>query len=644
MRRKLNLFFTTSLLLNSSMSLLAFTINANNASINNFVSDNVDIKTATKYANETSIVGKSLLIGKNKGFSTNNLLKDMYNQNHFTHIDNLTGNNTGNDFINDWTSKLDGNSINTIQSLFQRNGINQFKVDDITNNINSYSNYRNILPMVKNYLNNYILSNDDTVNIIDWMLKNIKNLIPNINDYFSYINYIPIIINIINELLAYWDQEDNFSGNTTFEKMQDYMSKKAKFAQAWNIPGHEKWYYIKNEAKNWNWNQFYEYIAGVNFNYMFKSISGKYIGEMISDNIKYVLWGAGFIGFNSDNFNATFSATLNKILTNPVAWPYLIKTIIPLVKSKVLKLTNPTLGIDSITWDDKTPIKNNTVKLKKVLNVFQKLISSKDDMTKLVINLMTGPFGEDIIAKATFAWNDTYWTLPEIQKKFSFISAISDIPQQFVNSLKTAIKNVPINNTINKIFDFTSKYLTTNPLIDLKDLVQYLDLTFGTKDFINALNNLKYIIKHTTTDDISKTKEILEILGVQFHGEIKFKQGSFFSNFSNWLNSPTSSLNSLLNIIVDKTYHNGILDNILKDQENVYKDMYSKYFDINNNSYFTLCNIVMNIFKHNDDSVSAVLSYKIKNNLDNKSYDITFKNDNFLTSKIFKITLFHISQ
>jgi len=644
MRRKLNLFFTTSLLLSSSMSLLAFTIDTNNISINNFANNNVDTKTATKYANETSIVGKSLLIGKNKGFNTNNLLNDMYNQTPSIQIDNLTGKNTGNDFINDWTSNLDGNSINTIQSLFQRNGINQSKVDAITNNINSYSSYHDILPMVKNYLNNSILSNDDTVNMIDGMLKNIKNLIPNINDYLSYTNYIPIITNTIDELLADWDQEDNFSRNTTFEKMQDYMSKKATFAQAWNIPSHEKWYYVKDEAKNWNWNQFYEYIAGVNFNYMFKSISGKYIGEMISDNIKYALWGARPIGFNSDNFNVTFSETLNKILTNPVAWPYLIKTIIPMVKSEVLKLTNPTLGIDSITWDDKTPLKNNTVQLKKVLTIFQELISSKDNMLKLVTNLMTGPFGEDIIAKATFAWTDSYWTLPEIQKKFSFISAISDIPQQVVNSLESAIKNVPISDIINKIFEFTNKYLTTNPLIDLKDLVKYLDLTFGSKDFINALNNLKYIINHPTTDNISKTKEILQLLGVQFGDETNFKQDSFLANFSNWLNTPTSSLNSLLNIIVDKTHHNGILDNMLKDQENLYKDMYSKYFYINNNSYFTLSHIEMNTFKHDDGSVSAVLSYKIKNNLDNKSYDITFKNDNFLTSKIFKIKLFYISQ
>lgn len=218
MRRKLNLFFTTSLLLSSSMSLLAFTIDTNNISINNFANNNVDTKTATKYANETSIVGKSLLIAKNKGFNTNNLLNDMYNQTPSIQIDNLTGKNTGNDFINDWTSNLDGNSINTIQSLFQRNGINQSKVDAITNNINNYSSYHDILPMLKNYLNNSILSNDDTVNMIDGMLKNIKNLIPNINDYLSYTNYIPIITNTIDELLADWDQEDNFSGNTTFEK------------------------------------------------------------------------------------------------------------------------------------------------------------------------------------------------------------------------------------------------------------------------------------------------------------------------------------------------------------------------------------------------------------------------------------------
>lgn len=639
MRRKLNLFLTTSLLLSSSASILAFTIDKNSIIINNNFNGNVDTDIATKYANETSIVGKALLIGNNKGFNTNNLINTMYSQNTATDISNLTGANTGNDFINNWTNNLDGNSINVIQSLFQRNGINQSTVDTISQNINNYSEYCNILPQIKNFLNNSFLASDT---IID-LLKNLKNIVPNISDYLSYANYIPVVTTIIEELLTDWDQENNFIGNTPLQKMEDYMKKKGTFAQAWNIPKNEKWSYVKDRAGKWNWNQFYEYIAGANFNYLFKLVSGKYLGEMVTDNITYTLGIPS--GFDVDNFNTTLSSSLDKILTNSQAWPYLVKTIIPMLKSEVLKLTNPTLGIDSITWDDKTLIENSTIQLKTVLTVFQKLLSSKDDLLKLVTNLMTGPFGEDIIAKVTVAWTDSYWTLPEIQDKFSFISAISDIPKQVVDNFETIIKEVPINETINKIFDFTNKYLTNNPVIDLKDLSTYLDLTFGSKDFIKALNNLKYMIDHPTTND-SVAKEILTTLGVQFDGQTSFKESSVLASLSKWLNTSTSSLNSLLNLIVNKK-QSGILNNMLAEQKTLYKDMYSKYFDFTNSTYFTLSNIVMNKFIHDDGSVSAILSYTIKNNLDNKSYDITFKNNNFITSKekkVFKITSFYANE
>lgn len=648
MKRKLNLFFATSLLLSLSMSIFAFTIDTNNIGLAT-VNSNIDNDTATKYANETSIVAKSLVIGKNKGFNTNNLLNDMYKQNQASDINNLTGNNTGNDFITNWTSKLDGNSINTIQSLFQRDGINQSAVNTIVNNITNYSTYSSILPMVKSYLNNTTLANDGMINTINGLLNTIKSLVPNIDDYLSYTKYIPIVTSTIKELLTDWDQEDSFSGNTPLQKMDDYMSKKATFAQAWNIPKNEKWHYVKDRAGNWNWNQFYEYIAGVNFNYMFKLLSGKYIGDMISDNITYT-WGVPTpTGFNSANFNTTLSATLDKILTNSEAWPYLIKTIIPMVKSEVLKLPNPTLGIDSITWSNKKLNDNNTIQLKAVLAIFQRLISSKDDLLKLVTNLMTGPFGEDIIAKATIFWatifwEDTYWTLPEIQSKLSFVSAVSDIPKQVVDNLETVIKTIPINETITNIVAFTNKYLTINPVIDLKDLSIYLDLTFGSKDFVNALNEIKHLIDHPT-NDTTKIKAILELLGVDFkNGQTKFKTGSVLASLYNWLNIPTSSLNSLLNIIVNKT-HNGILDNMLAEQQKLYKDMYTQYFDINNSNYFTLSNIKMKKFVHDDGSVSAVLSYTVvTSSLDKESYNVTFKNDNFLKSKNFRITLFHINK
>lgn len=640
MKRKLNLVFATSLLLSSSMSILALTINHHNMQNNKFIKTTTDsnMEVATKYANETSIVAKSLLIGKNKGFSTNNLLNNMFYQSQ-PDINNLTGKNTGNDFIDDWTSKLDGNSINNIQSLFQRRGINQSQVDAISNNIKNYNSYHQIVPTVKSYLNNSILSNSSTVNLVDTTLKSIKTLVPNIEDYLFYSKYIPLIITTMKELSTNWAQENDFSGNSRLAKMEDYMSKNATFAQAWNIPKHEQWYYVKSRATNWDWNQFYQYIAGVNFNYMFKLISGKYLGEMITDNISYTLGVPS--GFNSDNFNTNFITIFNKILSNPEALPYLVRTIIPLLKTEVLKLPNPTLSIDNITWDDKNITNSsNSLQLKQILTIFQNLISSKADLLKLVTHLMTGPFGEDIIAKTTIVWTDSYWTLPEIQDEFSWVSAISDIPQQIVDNLEAKIKNIPINDKINQIFAFTNKYLTINPIIDLKDLTRYLDLIFGSKEFNDALNMIKYIINYPK-DDTSKTKEMLQLLGVDFQGGPRFKKNSVFANFTNWLNSPTSSLNTLIKTVTNDKTDDGILDNMLKTEKDLYHEVYTKYFDFDNHTYFNISNIKMDRFLHDDGSTSVILSYDIKNNLDNKSYSVKFKNNNFFKSKNFKLIFFH---
>ncbi|WP_342277019.1 hypothetical protein [Spiroplasma endosymbiont of Nebria brevicollis] len=641
MKRKFNLFFATSLLISSSLSALAFVINPNEIKNQTIypTSGNIDNQIAVKYANETSIVGKSLLIGQNQDFNTNDLLNNMYGQNQSNDINNLTGTNSGNDFIKNWTTNLDGNSINTIQPLFQRHGNNQDSINKITKNISSYQKYVTYLPMVKSYLNNSFLSQDSTVNLVGTALKLVKGLIPDIDNYLSYSTYLPMATSAVKELLSDWDQPQDFSGDNLLAKMKDYMSKNGTYAQAWQkLNDFDNWHYVETRAGEWNWTQFYEYIAGVNFNYIFKLISGKYIGDMIADNITTTLGVPS--GFNSDGFLKTFTDAISKIVTTPAALPYLIKTIVPVLKEKVLKMENPTLGINSVTWNDGNA--NKAVAIKTVLLELQHLLSpaGHDELISLISDLLGGPFGEDIVIKPT-GWPVTsYWTLPEIFSKFSFIISIHDIATKIADSLSSILKSIPIDDYINKILDFTNKYLTTNPVIDLQDLSKYLDLTVGKTEFTSALIDIEDIIDNPSSSTHS-IKEVLAILGVQFNGETTFKVGSVFDSLSAWLNTPNSSINQLLGIIQGDKDHPGIIDNVITEQETLYQDKYTKYFDMSNTTYFIVSDVKMNKYEDDDGITSAVLSYQLLNKLNGNCYQISFTNNDFINTKDFKLTLFH---
>lgn len=631
MKRKFNLFFATSLLASSMLTTLTSVISPNEINSKTINSSNIDNETATKYANKTSIISKALLIGKNQGFNTNDLLNNMYNQNQSSDINNLTGGNTGNDFIKNWTTNLDGNSINTIQPLFQRHGTNQDSIDKITTDMSSYQSYNTYLPMVKKKLNNIFLSQDVSVNSFDYGLKVAKEKIPDIDNYLSYANYLPVVTTVVQELVNDWDQPKDFSGANLLAKMKDYMSKKGEYAQAWQkLKGHDNWHYVESRAGNWNWTQFYEYMAGVNFNYVFKLISGKYIGDMITDNIYLT-------GFDSATFLKTFSDAISKIINTPSAFPYLIKALVPIIKEKVLKLEAPTLGIKTVTWKD-----NNTTKsvvIKKVLLELQDLLSpaGHNNLVSLISSLFSGPFGEDIIINAA----GLLYTLPEIfsTSPYSWFISVNDIATKVADSLTDILKSIPIDDYINKIITFTNKYLTTNPDIDLEDFSKYFNLTIGNKDFSTALLDIKDIIDNPNSS-VHNAKEVLEILGVQFNGKTNFKTGSVFDSLSTWLNIPNSSINQLLSIIQDNNYP-GIIDNMIKEQQDLYQDKYAKYFDMSNNTYFIITDVKMNKYQDDDGTISAVLSYKMLDKLKSNSYQIAFINDDFINTKDFKLNLFH---
>jgi len=656
MKQKINLLFATILLTTSSVATFALVANptdpnkANNypfSPINNNSIENVDTKTAEQYANETAIVNKSLLIGKNQGFNTNPLLNNMYQLLPTSNINNLTPiNNTANDFINHWTQNLNATSINTIQALYQRNGIKQPEVEKINRKINEYKNDATYLPQIKNYLTNSNLSNPIIMNLIDNSLKN-KKLVPNISEILSYIKYDQLLFDAINECLTDWDQQSQFSGATALDCMHDYMSKKGTISEAWQNTnrGWPNWYYVQMQASNWNWNNdFYEYMAGVNFNYLFKKVSGKYLGDMLTENITLNPLAKHF---NDQQFAKTFQAALDKIINNPNTWPYLVKAIIPIIKIKFLNLDNPTLGIKNITWDNPNPIAKNTkqvVELKTILTKLQHFLSpeGRSDLINLIASLLGGPFGEDIIITVYPLDNPLCYTLPEVFKTYSWFISLNDIASQVVDQLRAGIENLEIPKWISKIVDFTNKYLTNNPIIDLQDLASYLNVTFGSAAFSTALANVKDIIENPTTTTHS-AQEIFALLGVQLNNN-KFKENSVLDNLTKWLATPNSTINQILGIFQDNKSKTGIINNMLLKQQKLRYDLYEKYFDLDNSRSFSINKIQMKKYHHDNGAIEAILTYQLSDKSDNKVYDISYVNNDFANNQNFKLTQFTLSK
>lgn len=618
MKKTLSFIALTSLATNTAIG----SISVVNAGLKQKISNNQSISTdqAAQYAQETSIIPKSLLIGKTHGFNTDSLLTNLNSKLDKPNINyNIPSTNGANPFIESLTTnKLDVNTLNNIQSNFQSNGNNQKPINDANANINKYNSYKSYANDAIGYINNQTLSQTKISDVLDLVLHQAKNTVPNISTYLSYVKYEKILTMVTNELLTDWDQQSQY-GTDPIAAMQKYMaSSKGDIAQGKTAGGKGEWHYVlvRAQANNWNWNNFYEYMAGANLNYMIKTLSGgSYVGDLINNHVHLLPWN---LGFDTDLFLKDLSNAINKLPTTPQAWPFLIKAIVPVLKEKILNMQDPTLRIKDLSWDNKLPgDPNQNVQLKLILQELIHLLSpeGKQDLTNLVAGLLSGPFGEDIIVNLG---GFGYYTLPELFADVSWLTSSLNpqvIAGNIVDQITKAVGPLNIPQLINKVITFTDAYLTKNPHIDLRDLATYFNNIFND-DFNQALNEIVDIINNPDTSKFH-AKDVLALLGVQI-GQTDFKENSSLYWIQKWLQQPNSSINQILGIFTSKD-NTGIIDNMIKEQQDFLNKNYYDYFDINNQSQFKISNVVA------DDNKGVIkLTYTLTDVNNKQDYHLVF--------------------
>lgn len=402
------------------------------------------------------------------------------------------------------------------------------------------------------YIDNKVLTDDFTVKIIETLLRSLKFSSLESVKYLSCLKFNSEIIWFINDLTNNWDQESEY-GSTTIEAMKNFInSKKGDIAQA-KLGGSAKdegqWHNIITRNHNWNWNDFYLYMAGANFNYMIKVLSGgNYIGELVDKYLKINKWG-----FDKTNFLNEFSYILNQLETNEKAWFYLIKAIVPVLKYEILNLEKPTIGFKNLTWEKNS---DQDLAIENILKKIKYLFSSEghNDFVKLIANFLVGPFGEDILIDCKIFG---YYTFPELLKlvnSWPFSIVIWNglkpevIAEKIVDQLTNIMSNSNLIDTIDYLINIKDSSLNDFS-IDLKELCNILNKLFLNVYFKIGLNQIIDIINNPDSSQYS-LKEILKMWGVQSEEE-NFRANSVFAIIKEWIADPNSILNKIFNIIYE---------------------------------------------------------------------------------------------
>lgn len=448
------------------------------------------------------------------------------------------------------------NNINKIKNADNNSEIDNESLKLLNNllpqldNKQNYNSITNIIDFILPFINNKSLSNDLIIKIIEKAIKGLKASNPEIVEYLSYAKYGSFVSLAANELANDWDQQKD-NGNSPLVAMKNYIaSKKGNIAQAKNAGNKGQWHYVAVRAGHWNWNDFYQYIAGANLNYMIKILSnGNYIGNLINRHLDIGPWK---YGFNLEGFLNDLTHAMKRLTTAKEALPYLFKAIIPILKTNILKQENPTIGYDYLTWK-KTNQKD--LSLQTLLGEIKRLLSpsGRSDLVNILASLLTGPFGEDIIIDVgTFG----YYTFPEIlglvnSPPISWIIGNklkpSVISETIVNQLIEITNDLGINNIVDKILTEGDKLITENIKDDFKLLSSDLNKIYVNDNFETGLDQLIDIINNPESSPYS-LKEIFQRWGTQ-NGKDDFKTDSPLFIIKKWIDEPNSIFNQILNIL-----------------------------------------------------------------------------------------------
>lgn len=526
------------------------------------------------YADQTSTVIKSLILGKEKSTDTSQTIYDMFNDYPNSSIKNQTGNEAiskWEDVANKWgyNGQINLSGFDPVaENYFVPTG-----AGSLTSQVNTYRTINDVfknlgvvsgLNVIDNKLVYNLIKDGEIKSAVETFLNGTKGENPSEMDSISVIlknlvlgtdwknpdeqSFTKKIINPIKSVFnALVDGKwSDLNGNpvdipTTKEAFKDYMT---NWKDSDNTPYSQwiednEWKLDEDAYENWEVSDFNFYHSGVLINHLFHQIGienkisnpdkeptnyGRFLGDIIGDHISLSPPGL------DDNLMSDLMQYVNHLTANPVYIITLIEAIIPIIKQFILQMPDSTQGVKNLTFGKIYPTdqENNSYSIDEVLKWVQYLITNPDEIVAIVTDLLH--INSDDAKPGNSLTYDIKVTLPIFGSMPlpGLLQLINGIDPSIVNgildSIKTLISSPDVKAAVNNILDIYGKWikqyddLEKGIKFDLKKFQQFL--LSDTNGLITAINRdiipaLAKIMKNSDPITDAEYFEFYESLGGQ---------------------------------------------------------------------------------------------------------------------------------
>lgn len=482
------------------------------------------------YADQTSTVIKSLVLGKEKSADTSQTIYDMLSDFPNSSIKNQTGNET----ISNWEDVI---------SKWGYNGqINLSGFDPVTENyfvptgsgsltsqVNTYRTINEVfttlglipgLNVIDNNLVYNLIKGGDIKNAVETFLNGTKGDDPSQMDSISVIlknlvlgpdwknpdeqSFTKKIINPIKSVfnILVDGKWSDLNGNpidipTTKEAFKDYMT---NWKDADNTPYSQwtengEWKLDEEIYQNWEVSDFNFYRSGVLINHLFHQIGvenkisnpdkdptnyGRFLGDIIGDHIDLSIPGL------DDKLMPDLMQYVNHLTANPIYIITLIEAIIPIIKQFLLQTPDSTQGVKNLTFGKIYPTdkENNSYNIDEVLKRVQYLIANPDELIAIITDLLH--INKEDVKPGNSLTYDIKITLPifggtPLPGVLQLINSIDpSIITGILDSIKTVIASPDVKGAVDNILNIYGKWikqyddLGTGINFDLKQFQEFL--------------------------------------------------------------------------------------------------------------------------------------------------------------------------
>ncbi|WP_308150223.1 hypothetical protein [Spiroplasma sp. AdecLV25b] len=476
-----------------------------------------------KWAQESSVVTKSLLTSKQQNINTNNLLNDTLknSDNNIKHdTSETTDGNSYQDFTNDWgyNKTITGNV-----------GDKNFVDNSATTAADNFNSIKDTIKTVKSFLP--IIKDAKPEDIVSLLNLRKSAIEPMLLQLFNGSLDIPSLLSSVGDLLDSlkgFDQTKDLTANgkNYYNDGQGDIAKSIQLTvlgpngnDGWlTASGYDKQseatsenvttnlFTKENISKITSWDSFFMAKTSIDINNLYKTTSNQFLGKALNEALVY------------NERNELVDIDTNKLLkvvlpfiANPMK---LIEILIPVIKWQVLGFP-PTTTIKTII-DGTTASEpdKGILNINDVLTTVKNLITSPENFATFFTNLLSandknqGIFS-DVVINASKDKDPTTFTQTMESSKL-FHDAINNKLKDAFNMLSPSLAQYNINDWLEAIIKtFTSDDKLNINFIDFSKKIKDLSVNKGFKDAID-------LIKSSNKDNIDNNwNEILSDLGVK---------------------------------------------------------------------------------------------------------------------------------